>query len=86
MRSELGLELGSEGRAVPLSSESRQAGHTYAREDRFAVVCSPEHRGQVGTMLAGFQLGEEREGERSSFSLNGSVFCHGSRIRCKTGH
>ena len=49
---------------VPLSSESRQAGHTYAREDRLTVVYSPEHRGQVGTMLAGFQLGEEREGGR----------------------
>lgn len=62
------------------------------------MVYSPEHRGEVGTMLAGFQLGKEREGGRRTerkkrergrekfFSLNGSVFCHGSRIRCKTGH
>ena len=86
MRSELGLELGSEGRAVPLSSESRQAGHTYAREDRLAVVLFTRTSWAGGNHVSWISAGGGKRGREEFFSLNGSVFCHGSRIRCKTGH
>lgn len=45
-------------------------------------------------MLIGYQVrkkrerkgGREGEGKIYSFPLNGSIFCHGFRIRCRTGH
>lgn len=47
-------------------------------------------------MLIGCQMEKEEEreggnggggvGEIHSFLLDGSIFCHGFRMRCKTGH
>lgn len=68
-------------------------------EEWLAMVYSPKHHGEVGTRLAG-STGEERErgrrrnseemrgrgGRGSSFLWIQIAFCHGSRIRCKTGH
>lgn len=54
------------------------------------------HQNIMGTMLTACQVGRERaggrggeghrEGEMYSFPLDGSIFCHAFRKRCRTGH
>lgn len=107
MRSELGLELRLEGRALTPAPHFLPcpfvfwipSGRSHISE--WGMVSNglfPKTSWGGGNQVSWISTGERERGRRRKerkkweggrekfFSLNGSAFCHGSRIRCKTGH